>query len=72
MEKICCKCGKVLCSDGTWRVDPSVDSSISTHGYCPECARIELAEIRLYYDGKRKLNKDDKTGIKKILIELPQ
>ena len=53
MTKQCCKCGRVE-HDGVWesqRVKP-VDRWSVTHGYCPECFSVALAEIEVFLVGK--------------------
>ena len=53
MLKVCCKCHKIK-KNGLW-VKTKNEPLSSVLGYCPECAHEELAAIRAYYDGKRKM-----------------
>jgi len=42
----CCKCGKVKQEDGTWAIDNEADPNLLSHGYCPDCLKIEVEDLK--------------------------
>ena len=51
MTKQCCKCQRVE-HNGIWRPRRlTAERRDVTHGYCPECYRIALADIDAYIMG---------------------
>ena len=42
----CCVCKKVRRQSGEWAAFAPPTPSETSHGYCPRCAEIALAEIR--------------------------
>lgn len=52
MMRKCCVCHKVE-QGGEWRTRfPLVDDNLMTHGYCPQCFVVALAEIEDFLGDK--------------------
>ncbi len=50
MTRMCCVCRRVE-QKGRWhRLIRSNEEELVTHGYCPECFAVTMAEIQRYID----------------------
>lgn len=58
MTKKCCKCQRVE-HNGVWEVRRIAAERLTvTHGYCPDCYAVAMAEIETYIRGRGAIVRD--------------